>query len=137
MIFIFFSSLFFHCLISPNFLSAIFCLFSLVSQSILTISYLLKVCILTKNHQFIEENTCVYAKSHQSHQTLLPYGLQPARLLCPLNSQKKQYWNWLPCLPPEDLPDSGNKTASLTSPALAGRNYLPLAQPGKPIKENT
>ena len=48
---------------------------------------------------------------------LRPYGLQPARLLCPWDS-------------PGDLPNPGSKPESLTSPALAVGS-LPLAPPGK------
>ena len=33
---------------------------------------------------------------------------------------KPDYWSGLPYPPPGDLPDSGVKTASLTSPGLAG-----------------
>ena len=33
---------------------------------------------------------------------------------------RQDYWSGLPCLPPGDLPDSGIKPVSLTSPALAG-----------------
>ena len=34
---------------------------------------------------------------------------------------RQKYWSGLPCPPPGDLPDPGIKTASLTSPAVAGR----------------
>ena len=33
---------------------------------------------------------------------------------------RQEYWNGLPCPSPEDLPDSGIKPVSLTSPELAG-----------------
>ena len=33
---------------------------------------------------------------------------------------RQEYWNELPCPPPEDLLDPGIKPASLTSPALGG-----------------
>ena len=33
---------------------------------------------------------------------------------------RQEYWSALPCPPPENLPDPGMETASLTSPALAG-----------------
>ena len=44
-----------------------------------------------------------------AHQALLSMGFS------------RQYWSGLPCPPPGDLPNSGVKPASLTSPALAGR----------------
>ena len=33
---------------------------------------------------------------------------------------KQEYWSWLPCPPPGDLPEPGIKPGSLTSPASAG-----------------
>ena len=46
------------------------------------------------------------------------------RLLHSWDSPGKEYWSGLPCAPPEDLTNPGIKSASLTSPALAGRYYL-------------
>ena len=46
-----------------------------------------------------------------------PYGLQPARLLCPWDSPGKN--TGVGC-PLGDLPNTGTKPVSLTSPALAG-----------------
>ena len=57
--------------------------------------------------------------------------LQPARLFCPWEFSRQEYWSELPCFPPGDLPDPGVKSASLTSPALAVGS-LPLVPPGKP-----
>ena len=39
----------------------------------------------------------------------------------------QEYWSGLSCPPPGDLPDSGIKPASLTSPALAGRFFTTRA----------
>ena len=39
----------------------------------------------------------------------------------------QEYWSGLPCPPPEDLPNSGIKTASLTSPALIGKFFTTSA----------
>ena len=47
---------------------------------------------------------------------------------------RQEYWNALPFPPPQGLPDPRIKPASLKSPALAGRFFLPLAPPGKPIQ---
>ena len=38
---------------------------------------------------------------------LRPRGLQPAWLLCPWGYSRQEYWSWLPCPPPGDLPDPG------------------------------
>ena len=51
---------------------------------------------------------------------------------------RQEYWSGLPCLPPGDLPDSGIKPMSLTSPALAGK-FFTIEPPGKPyflIRDN-
>ena len=45
---------------------------------------------------------------------------------------RQEYWSELPCPSPGDLPDPGIEHASLASPALASRESLPLASPGKP-----
>ena len=42
--------------------------------------------------------------------------------------EAQEYWNGLPCPPPEDLPDPGIKP---TSPALAG-GFFTIETPGKP-----
>lgn len=70
--FSFFSSLFFHCLISPNFLSATFYSLSLVSRSNLTISDLLKVCIPSKKSS-IHRRECLnpYFQLHSLNISLL------------------------------------------------------------------
>jgi len=45
---------------------------------------------------------------------------------------RQEHWSGLPFPSPGDLPDSGIKPASLTSPALAGR-FITTEPPGKPI----
>ena len=42
----------------------------------------------------------------------------------------------MPCSPPGDLPDSGIKPESLTSPALAGRFFTTSATWGGPSSPN-
>ena len=37
------------------------------------------------------------------------HGLEPARPLCPRGFSRQEYWNRLPCPPPEDLPNPGIK----------------------------
>ena len=39
----------------------------------------------------------------------------------------QEYWSGLPCPPPGDLPESGIKSESLMSPALAGRFFTSSA----------
>ena len=40
---------------------------------------------------------------------------------------RREYWSGLPCPPPGDLPNPGIETASLKSPALAGRFFTTSA----------
>ena len=68
----------------------------------------------------------VYAKVLQSCPILQPYGLQPAKLLCPRVS-RQEYWSGLLCPPQGDLLDPGIELASLMSPALAGRFFTTKA----------
>ena len=44
---------------------------------------------------------------------------------------RQEYWSGLPCPPPRDIPDPGNKPMSPASPALQV-NSLPTEPPGKP-----
>ena len=60
--------------------------------------------------------------------SLWPHKLEPARLLCPWGFFKQEYWSGLPCLLPEDLPNSGNEPRS---PALQA-DYLLSESLGKP-----
>jgi len=52
--------------------------------------------------------------------SLPPYELEPAKLLCPWGFSRQEYWSGLPSPPPGDLPDPGIEPQSLTSPALSG-----------------
>ena len=40
---------------------------------------------------------------------------------------RQEYWSGLPCPSPGDLPNPGIEPVSLTSPALAGRFFIPSA----------
>ena len=55
--------------------------------------------------------------------SLRPYGLQPARLLCPWGLSRQDYWSGLSCPPPGDLPHPEIKPVSLMSPGLAVRFF--------------
>ena len=64
-----------------------------------------------------------------------PYGLWPARLLCPWDSLGKNTGVGLPCPFPGDLPDPG--TASLMSPPPHWQaGSLPLVPARKPWQYN-
>ena len=69
--------------------------------------------------------SCVHACSFVSNSLLPPYGLQPARLLCPRNSPG----NGLPYSPPGDLPDPGIKPESPTVSCTAG-GFFTAGPPG-------
>ena len=60
--------------------------------------------------------------------SLRPYGLQPARLLCPWGFYRQEYRSWLPCPPSGDLLHPGIEPRS---PALQVDSFLCDA-PGKP-----
>ena len=46
---------------------------------------------------------------------------------------RQEYWSGLPFPPPGDLPDPGIEPVSPAPLASAGRFFLPLAPPGKPL----
>ena len=52
---------------------------------------------------------CMHACSVTSvvSDSLQPYGLYPARLLCPWDFSRQEYWSGLLCPPPGDLPTQG------------------------------
>ena len=57
--------------------------------------------------------------------SLQPYGLyKSCQAPLSMGFSRQEYWSCLPCHPPGDLPDSGIKPESLTSPALAGRFFI-------------
>ena len=49
-----------------------------------------------------------------------PYRLTPAKLLCPWGFSRQESWSGLPRPPSEDLSNLGIEPASLASPVLAG-----------------
>ena len=59
--------------------------------------------------------------------SLQPYGLEPAWLLCPWAFSREEYWSGLPCPPPGDFPNPGIQPSSLTSPALPGKFFTTSA----------
>ena len=70
------------------------------------------------------------AKSLQLCPTLSrPWRLWPARLPCPWEFSRQEYWSGLLRPPPRDLPNPGIEPRSPTSQA----NSLPSEPPGKPM----
>ena len=63
--------------------------------------------------------------------SLQPYGLQPARLLCSWDFSRQEYWTKLPFPSPGDLPDTEMEPTSPVSPALVGGSFTPET-PGNP-----
>ena len=59
--------------------------------------------------------------------SLRPYGLQSAKILCPWDFPSKSTGSQLPFRPPGYLPNPGMKPTSLMSPALAGRFFTTIA----------
>ena len=70
--------------------------------------------------------TCVL--SHFSHVRLFA-TLQTITHQATLSMgfSRQEYWSWLPCPPPRDLPNLRIKPGSLRSPALAGRFFTTSA----------
>ena len=79
----------------------------------------------------LRQNCCCYVVTKSHLTLLLPYGLQPARLLCPWDFPGKSIGVGLPFPFPGDLPDPGIESVS---PALAGRS-LPWSHKGSPEAE--
>ena len=67
---------------------------------------------------------------------LRPYGLGPARLLCPWDSPGKKTGVGCHALLQGDLPNPGIEPMSPVSPALQ-MDSLPTEPPGKPVQLHT
>ena len=65
--------------------------------------------------------------SHFSHVQLFVTLWIVASPLCPQEFSRQEYWSRLPCPPPGDLPNPGNKPTPLMSPALAGHFFTTSA----------
>ena len=90
-------------------------LFSFLSHlSTLALGFAYIVCVLSRS---------VMSSSLQLH------GLQPARLLCPWEFSRLEYWSGLPCPPPWNLPNPGMEPRSPAWQAVS----LPSEPPRKPI----
>ena len=79
-------------------------------------------------HHWTEQDHVLCVLSHSvTFDSLRPYGLQPARVLCPWGFSKQEYWSGLPCPPPGNLTDPGIKPRS---PILQADSLL-TEPPGK------
>ena len=74
---------------------------------------------------------CVHTVVSVVSDSVQPYGLQPARLLCPWESPDKNTGVGCHALLQGNLPEPGIETASLMSPAWQVGS-LPLVPLGKP-----
>ena len=78
---------------------------------------------------FLKLGFCCAMFSHSvMSDSLLPHGLEPARLLCPWGFSRQEHWSGLPYSPPVHLPKPGIEPRS---PALQA-DSLPSEPPGKP-----
>ena len=75
---------------------------------------------LEKHHQL-----CMCASAPIVSDSLRPHGQRS--LSGSMGFSRQECWSELPCPCPGDLPDSGIKTTSLMSPALAGRFFTTRA----------
>ena len=67
------------------------------------------------------EHSSLHAKLLPSHVQLFVTQWTVAHQVSPsMGFSRQEHWSRLPCPPPGDLPNPGIKTASLTSPVLAG-----------------
>ena len=94
-------------------------------------------CIMTILPKAIEGSMLFFILCIKSFQSwpMWPYGLWPARLLCPWNS-RLEYWSGWPFPFPGHLPDPGIKPVSLVSPTLAGRFYPQAINKGRNAMPN-
>ena len=80
------------------------------------------------NFTYSENHLCIYVLSCFSHFQLFVTPWITARQfpLC-MEFSRQEYWSGLLCPSPGDLPNSGIKPESLTSPPLAGRFFTSRA----------
>ena len=78
---------------------------------------------------YIIYSMCCAVLSHAVvSESLWPYGLKPASLLCPWGFSRQEYWSGFPCPSPRDLPNPGIKPRSPTLQA----DSLPSEPPESP-----
>ena len=97
--------------------------------------YILNFCDQTwKSFSFISPVSVCSVASVVSG-PLRPYGLQPARLLCPWGFSRKDFWSGLPFPSSGDLPDSGAEPKSPGSSALQADSlpWSPWGSPSPPL----
>ena len=81
--------------------------------------------LMFKTNISLTANMCCAVLSRSVLSDFLPpHGLQPARLLCPWEFSRQEYWSGLPCPPP-------GQSSQPRSPALQ-MDSVPSEPPGKP-----
>ena len=88
---------------------------------------------LEKHSHSIDQGVCTVASAVSDY--LLPYGLWPARLLCPWDSPGKMYWSRLPCPLPGRLLNPGIKPVS-PAPSASQADSLSLSHSGNTVSTN-
>ena len=78
--------------------------------------------------QYIDTNKSLSMCSPSCPTLCDPMDCSPARLLCPWNFSRQEYWSGLPFPYPQNLPNSGIEPVSS---ALAG-GFSTTDPPGKP-----
>ena len=81
---------------------------------------------------FLSMCVCLHAKLLQPCLSLCTLWTVALQALLSMVFSRQEYWSGLPSPPPGDLSGPGTKPASLMSPALAGRFFLPLVTARKP-----
>ena len=79
---------------------------------------------------------CVQCVRSVVTHSLQIHGLQPAKLLSPMDFFRQEHWTELPFPMPVNLPDPGIEPESLTSPVLASRLFTTRHHLGSPIFKN-
>ena len=77
-------------------------------------------------------NTCMCSVASVVSNSAWPYGLLPARLLCPWYSPRQEYLSGLPFPPPRDLPDPEMETTVSPASSAFQADSLPLSHLGSP-----
>ena len=101
-------------------------------------------CLIRMVHTILLLSS-LYWRKRRAKQLCMPIHSVSASVVTPwtaahiplsMGFSRQEYWSGLPCPPPGDLPDPGIQSASLTSPALAGR-FVTSSATGKPTQKSS